>query len=209
MRGSASAALGHREAFFKIPDVLDWCGSRGVGIVSLWMLSDDNIKRRSLNELNDIFEIQEEVLELLVRDGEWKIRHIGQRGILPSRLASLLKEAERVTRDRPGLCVNLAIGYGGRAEIIEAVRLMLADVKAGTDPDVAANRLPEYLYTAGQADADLIIRPSGEIRTSGFLLWQSALAELYFCDKYWPDFSKEDLDRALDSYAARHRRYGG
>jgi len=207
-RGLPTAAEGHRTGFGKIPEVLTWCADAGTAVVTLWMLSDDNITHRTTDELRDLYTIDEDVITQLVTDGRWQLHHIGQAHRLPAPLASLLRRAEQATRNNSGMLVNLAIGYGGRNDILSAVRTLVHDIRNGADPDVTEQRLASYLSTAGQPDPDLVIRPSGELRTSGFLLWQAALAELYFCDALWPDFSRADLAAALESYAARQRRFG-
>ncbi len=126
----------------------------------------------------------------------------------------MLKKAEADTTERTGLLVNVAVGYGGRREVVDAVRALLSDAaaKGRSLDDLAAaidvEHIAEHLYTAGQPDPDLVIRTSGEQRLSGFLLWQSAHSEFYFCEAYWPDFRKVDFLRALRSYAARGRRFG-
>ncbi|MFJ2008511.1 polyprenyl diphosphate synthase [Streptomyces chartreusis] len=206
--GLPSSADGHSAGFGKIPEVLTWCTELGIEVITLWMLSDDNIAHRSTAELEDLYRIDEEVIAQLTRAGSWRLRHIGRSELLPERLVKVLRDAEHVTRHRPGPWVNLAIGYGGRSDLLSAVRTLLHDVKAGAAPEAAVDRLAEYLSTAGQPDPDLILRTSGEYRTSGFLLWQAALAEWYFCDRLWPDFTRDDLITAVDTYRRRHRRLG-
>jgi short-chain Z-isoprenyl diphosphate synthase len=140
---------------------------------------------------------------------------VGSLEVLPPETAAVLKQAEEGTRDRPGATVNLAVGYGGRREIADAVRSLLVEhAERGTTLDELAEvldveHIAQHLYTRGQPDPDLIIRTSGEQRLSGFLLWQTANAEFHFTDVYWPDFRRVDFLRALRDYAARHRRFGG
>ena len=128
--------------------------------------------------------------------------------------AQLLKAASERTADRSGVAVNIAVGYGGRREIADAVRSLLHEhAAAGTSIEELAelldvDHIADHLYTRGQPDPDLVIRTSGEQRLSGFLLWQSAHSEFYFCDAYWPDFRRIDFLRALRAYAGRQRRYG-
>ncbi|MEU9130115.1 polyprenyl diphosphate synthase [Kitasatospora sp. NPDC048540] len=203
-----AAAHGHRAGFSKIPEVLTWCMAFDISIVTLWMLSDDNITNRSAAELDDLYRIDEEIIAQLTETGSWRLHHIGRTELLPERLTGALHTAEQVTRDRPGPLVNLAIGYGGRSDVLAAVRTLLQQVKDGADPDAAAERLADHLSTAGQPDPDLIIRTSGEHRTSGFMLWQAALAEWYFSDRLWPDFSRDDLAAVVDAYRTRRRRFG-
>jgi len=145
----------------------------------------------------------------------WQLRPVGALELLPAETVAVLKEAAETTRDRPGATVNLAVGYGGRREIADAVRSLLAEHAArGTTLDelvavLEIEHIAEHLYTRGQPDPDLVIRTSGEQRLSGFLLWQTAHSEFHFTDVYWPDFRRVDFLRALRAYAARHRRFGG
>ena len=139
---------------------------------------------------------------------------MGAPEVLPPETVAVLKQAEEDTRDRPGATVNLAVGYGGRREIADAVRSLLAEHAArGTSLEelvdsLEVEHIAEHLYTRGQPDPDLVIRTSGEQRMSGFLLWQTANAEFHFTDVYWPDFRRVDFLRALRDYSARHRRFG-
>ena len=138
----------------------------------------------------------------------------GRSTCCPAETAQVLKDAAEATAANPGLLVNIAIGYGGRREIADAVRSLLHDhATRGTSIEELAEildveHIADHLYTAGQPDPDLVIRTSGEQRLGGFLLWQSAHSEFYFCDAYWPAFRRVDFLRALRSYAARHRRFG-
>ena len=134
--------------------------------------------------------------------------------MLPAGTAQVLKDAEDRTRDVDGLLVNIAVGYGGRREIADAVRSLLQEhATRGTSLEELAEvidveHIAEHLYTKGQPDPDLVIRTSGEQRLGGFLLWQSAQSEFYFCEAYWPDFRKVDFLRAIRAYSQRERRYG-
>ena len=147
-------------------------------------------------------------------DAGWHVKPVGALDLLPAETAQVLKDAGEATAATPGLLVNVAIGYGGRREIADAVRSLLQDhaTKGTTIEELAevldVEHIAEHLYTAGQPDPDLVIRTSGEQRLGGFLLWQSAHSEFYFCDAYWPDFRRVDFLRALRSYAARQRRFG-
>jgi short-chain Z-isoprenyl diphosphate synthase len=142
------------------------------------------------------------------------VQVVGALDLLPPEMAQRLTSAAARTRDRRGLAVNVAVGYGGRQEIADALRkLLLKHAEAGTTMEELAEvldveQIAEHLYTSGQPDPDLVIRTSGEQRLSGFLLWQSAHSEFWFCDAYWPAFRKVDFLRALRDYAARHRRFG-
>jgi short-chain Z-isoprenyl diphosphate synthase len=150
----------------------------------------------------------------LAETGRWRIHPVGALDLLPDRTARLLKQAAESTSDIDGILVNVAVGYGGRREVVDAVRSLLTEhAKEGTSVEDIAQMLDvehiaEHLYTRGQPDPDLVIRTSGEQRLSGFLLWQSAHSEFYFCEAYWPDFRHVDFLRAMRAYAARQRRYG-
>jgi short-chain Z-isoprenyl diphosphate synthase len=209
-----SSATGHQRGAEKIVDLLGWCDEAGVELVTLWLLSTDNLGRPEA-ELAPLLRIIEGVVTDLARpENRWTLRVMGALDLLPDETARLLKEAAEGTAGRPGVEVNVAIGYGGRREIADAVRALLQSHAAkGTSLEEVAELLDvehisEHLYTRGQPDPDLVIRTSGEQRLSGFLLWQSAHSEFYFCEAYWPDFRRVDFLRALRDYAARQRRYG-
>jgi short-chain Z-isoprenyl diphosphate synthase len=211
-QGSTSAA-GHRAGAQKIEDFLGWCEEAGVEVVTLWLLSTDNLARAQV-ELAPLLTIIESTVRALAEQGHWRVHPVGALDLLPAQTAETLKRAEADTTAYDGLLVNVAVGYGGRREVVDAVRALLADAAAkGTSLDdlaaaVDVEHIAEHLYTAGQPDPDLVIRTSGEQRLSGFLLWQSAHSEFYFCEAYWPDFRKVDFLRALRAYAARGRRFG-
>jgi short-chain Z-isoprenyl diphosphate synthase len=206
---------GHRVGAEKIADLLRWCDEAGVEVVTLFLLSTDNLQRPE-PELTPLLRIIEGVACELAEPGRnWTLRAVGALELLPAETVAVLKEAEEDTRDRPGASVNLAVGYGGRREIADAVRSLLAEhAERGTTlPELVevldVEHIAEHLYTRGQPDPDLVIRTSGEQRLSGFLLWQTAHSEFYFTDVYWPEFRRVDFLRALRDYAARNRRFGG
>ncbi|MCC3774467.1 isoprenyl transferase [Streptomyces sp. UNOB3_S3] len=205
---------GHQAGADKISELLGWCAETDVEVVTLWMLSTDNLDRPG-QELNPLLTIIENTVRGLAADGRWRVHHVGTLDLLPARTQSVLKEAEQETIDREGILVNVAVGYGGRQEIADAVRsLVLEAAENGVSHEELAetvdiDAITKHLYTRGQPDPDLIIRTSGEQRLSGFMLWQSAHSEYYFCEVFWPAFRKVDFLRALRDYAARHRRYGG
>jgi short-chain Z-isoprenyl diphosphate synthase len=210
----ASSAAGHQRGAEKIVDLLRWCDDVGVELVTLWLLSTDNLSRPE-RELAPLLQIIVDVVTDLARpENRWTVRIVGALDLLPDDTARQLKEAAAGTEGRPGVEVNVAIGYGGRREIADAVRALLqAHAAEGRSLEEVAELLDvehisEHLYTRGQPDPDLVIRTSGEQRLSGFLLWQSAHSEFYFCDAYWPDFRRVDFLRALRAYAARQRRFG-
>ncbi|MGI5445257.1 isoprenyl transferase [Streptomyces sp. CA-243310] len=204
---------GHQAGADKISEMLGWCTETDVEVVTLWMLSTDNLDRPEV-ELRPLLNIIENTVRGLAADGRWRVHHVGNLDILPERTQSVLKEAEQATHEVDGILVNVAVGYGGRQEIADAVRsLLLEHAEKGTSFEELAevldiDHIAEHLYTRGQPDPDLVIRTSGEQRLSGFMLWQSAHSEYYFCEVFWPAFRKVDFLRALRDYAARHRRYG-
>lgn len=207
-------ATGHRRGADKISEFLTWCADAGVEVVTLWLLSTDNLDRPAA-ELHPLLRIIEKTVRELAAPGRpWRVHPVGAPDLLPDETRVVLKAAAEATRERTGLLVNVAVGYGGRQEIADAVRSMLqARAVAGASlAEVAAaldvEHITEHLYTRGQPDPDLVIRTSGEQRLSGFLLWQSAHSEFYFCEAFWPDFRRVDFLRALRSYAQRQRRYG-
>ena len=210
----ASSADGHKAGAQKIVELLEWCDEAGVELVTLWLLSTDNLARPH-DELLPLLDIIIDVVRDLARpENRWTLRIVGALDLLPGDTAQRLKEAAQGTEGRPGVEVNVAVGYGGRREIADAVRAMLqAHAAEGRSLEEVAELLDvehisEHLYTRGQPDPDLVIRTSGEQRLSGFLLWQSAHSEFWFCEAYWPDFRHVDFLRALRAYAARQRRFG-
>lgn len=210
----AAADHGHRAGAAKIASFLDWCEDARVEVVTLWLLSTDNLGRPP-EELTPLLRIIEDVVTDLASTGRWRLHPAGALDLLPVETAAVLRRGAEETADIDGLVVNLAVGYGGRQEIADAVRSLLASraAEGATLADVAAEVTVEdigaHLYTKGQPDPDLVIRTSGEQRLSGFLLWQSAHSEYYFCEVYWPEFRRVDFLRALRAYAERHRRFGG
>ncbi|HEY3735851.1 MAG TPA: isoprenyl transferase [Jatrophihabitans sp.] len=205
---------GHVVGAQHIADLLDWCTEVGVDTVTIWLLSTDNL-RRPMDELEPLLRIIAGVADELSADGRpWRLNVVGALDLLPPDTAAALKAAQERTADRDGLNVNIAVGYGGRREIADAVRSLLHEQAAkGTSIDELAetidvDHIAEHLYTAGQPDPDLVIRTSGEQRLGGFLLWQSVHSEFYFCDALWPDFRKIDFLRALRDYGTRQRRFG-
>ena len=210
----ATSAHGHRKGADKIVELLEWCDEAGVEVVTLWLLSTDNLTRPQ-GELASLLAIIENTIhEIAATNSNWRVNPMGALDLIPEHTAVVLKEVADATSDRTGLMVNAAVGYGGRREIADAVRSLLSDHLArGTSlEDVVATldveHIGEHMYTRGQPDPDLVIRTSGEVRLSGFLLWQTAHSEFYFCDAYWPDFRHVDFLRALRSYAQRQRRFG-
>jgi short-chain Z-isoprenyl diphosphate synthase len=213
--GFDDVSQGHVVGAQHIANLLDWCTEAGVAHVTIWLLSTDNL-RRPVEELGPLLQVIAGVArELSAADRRWRLHVVGALDLLPAETAEALKTAEERTAGRDGLTVNIAVGYGGRREIADAVRsLLLEHAAAGKSiEDVAeaidVDQIADHLYTRGQPDPDLVIRTSGEQRLSGFLLWQSVHSEFYFCDALWPDFRKIDFLRALRDYGTRQRRFGG
>ncbi|MBW8171937.1 isoprenyl transferase [Ornithinimicrobium sp. Arc0846-15] len=211
-RGAATED-GHRAGADNIKPLLGWCAEAGVEVVTLWLLSTDNLDRPEA-ELKPLLAIIEDVVTDLASTGKWRVNVVGARHLLPEATRGVLDDAVTATEDVDAMVVNVAIGYGGRQEIADAVRGLLAEhATRGTSLEELSQTLKiddiaEHLYTKGQPDPDLVIRTSGEQRLGGFLLWQSAHSEFYFCEAFWPDFRKVDFLRALRAYAERERRFG-
>src|SRR5690606_14573970 len=209
----ADTAHGHRAGADNIAPFLGWYEEAGIEVVTLWLLSTDNL-RRPAQELQPLLEIIEDVVVDLASRRQWRVNIVGAPHLLPEGTAEVLARAAASTGDVSGMVVNIAVGYGGRQEIADAVRSLLAEhARKGTPlaelaRSIEVEHIAEHLYTKGQPDPDLVIRTSGEQRLGGFLLWQSAHSEFYFCEAYWPDFRKVDFLRALRSYAERERRFG-
>ncbi|WP_324650711.1 isoprenyl transferase [Georgenia sp. H159] len=207
------ASHGHRKGADKITEVLGWSEDAGVQIVTLWMLSTDNLDRDA-DEVAELLEIIASTVDALADSGRWRLRVVGALELLPPAVADRLARAVERTSHVSGMGVNVAVGYGGRYEITAAVRSLL---RSYADRDmsleeaaeaVSVEDIAEHLYTKGQPDPDLVIRTSGEQRLGGFLLWQSVHSEYYFCEVYWPDFRRIDFLRALRDYTQRERRLG-
>ncbi|MBX7112521.1 MAG: di-trans,poly-cis-decaprenylcistransferase [Dehalococcoidia bacterium] len=218
-RGLARAADGHRFGAENADHLVTWCDELRIPVVTLWALSTDNL-RRPPEELEAIYAIVEDKVEQLAEmqarsSFPRRVRAVGRRELLPSSTQAAIQRVEDATAGNAPNELIVAVGYGGREEITDAVRRMIADrlvrgdslegIASGLHPD----EISRYLYAPDVPDPDLIIRTSGELRLSGFLLWQSAYSEYYFCDAFWPEFRRIDFLRALRSYAQRERRRGG
>jgi len=200
--------LGHRAGTENTRRVLRSCGEFGIEIVTLYGFSTENWQRPK-GEVNGLFSIFEEAIDREVpelhRNGV-RLRHLGRTDKLPERLIRKIESATELTKDNDRLILNLAFNYGGRAEIVDATRRIIAE---GIDPAAIDEKLfSNYLYTAGLPDLDLFIRTGGEMRLSNFLLWQTAYAEYYTTPTYWPDFDEAELEKALIAYSQRTRKFG-
>lgn len=211
---AARAEVGHTAGGKKIHEFLGWCDDLGIPVVTLYMLSIENLSKRTKDELDDLLRIIGDVATELAQAKRWRVQLVGSRKSLPTDLLKRLEKAEAATKDISGLHVNLAVAYGGRNEIAEAMKqIVKSHAKAGTSTEdlvdlLTPELITEHLYTGGQPDPDLIIRTSGEQRLSGFLLWQSSNSELYFEEALWPDFRRVDFLRALRAFGKRSRRFG-
>ena len=207
----ATTADGHRAGAAKIVEFLGWCHEIDVEIVTLYVLSKENLAR-SAEEVSILIEIISDLVEKIAALDGVGVQLVGDLEIVPPDLRARL-EAVTTTEDC-GMRVNVAVGYGGRQEIVNAVKSLLrTQADDGTDletiiSELSPEQIGEHLYTKGQPDPDLIIRSSGEQRLSGFLMWQSAYSEFYFCEAYWPDFRRTDFLRAVRDYGLRQRRFG-
>jgi tritrans,polycis-undecaprenyl-diphosphate synthase [geranylgeranyl-diphosphate specific] len=206
---------GHLRGKDKLEELLDWCLEIGIRVLTVYALSTENFGRSGaeLRTLMSLFQESFEKIAVDERVHRYRIRvkAIGNLTLLPPEVQHAIRAAEAATRDYHDYLYNIAIAYGGREEIVEAIRAIARDVKAGElapeaiDSDTVSRRL----YTSDLPDPDLVFRTSGEERISNFLLWQSAYAELYFADVMWPGLTKVDFLRAIRSFQNRRRRFGG
>ncbi len=215
--GHDDVSYGYRMGAAKIAEMLRWCHEAGIEMATVYLLSTENLQRDP-DELSSLIEIITEVVEEICAPvNQWSVRTMGDLELLGEEPARRLRDAVQSTEGATpptSFHVNVAVAYGGRQEIVDAVRALLAkELANGATGDqlieaVTAEAISENLYTSGQPDPDLVIRTSGEQRLSGFLLWQSAYSEMWFTEAYWPEFRRVDFLRALRDYSARHRRYG-
>ncbi len=209
-----TAAQGHRAGAAKFREFLIWCDDFGVKVTTLYLLSTDNLGGREEPELQELFEIIADLADELSHFRNWRVQHVGSTENLPKALACSLAAAEARTQNNTGMHINLAVGYGGRREIADAMRSIVRQhALEGKSLDALAEVLTpeligEHLYTGGQPDPDLVIRTSGEQRLSDFMLWQSAHSEFYFVEALGPDLREVDFLRAMRDYATRARRFG-
>lgn len=208
--------LGHTQGADVVERLLDWCHEIGIKSITLYVLSTENLMR-SVEEVSELYRLIEERLKRLLTDEriyKYKVRvkGIGKFDLLPDSMRAILDEVEQKTASFDGHFLNIAVAYGGRAEITDSVRDIAEDVKEGklSPQDITEETISARLYTSHlpNPEPDLIVRTSGEERMSGFLLWQGAYSELVFLDVYWPDFRKIDLLRAVRTYQRRQRRLG-
>ena len=209
--GYDDVRIGHRFGAEHLELFLQWCSDAGIRCVTAWVASADNMRRRDSAEVDYLMHLTETVLaDHVRRDRNWRLHVAGQLDLLPDSTARALKEAVDETRDRSGAGdLTIAIGYSGRGEVLDAVRELLDEAAASGRSlvDVAAglseDDIRRHLYLPDLPDPELVIRTSGELRMSDFLLWQTARSDIAFCDVYWPAFREIDLLRALRTYGRR------
>ncbi|HMI94134.1 MAG TPA: polyprenyl diphosphate synthase [Polyangiales bacterium] len=216
--GASDVAVGHKLGADKLREMLDWCFKHQIPVVTVWGFSIDNFARDS-EEVGTLLKLfEQKTLEMVdspdLHDNHVRVRFIGRRDLLPASLQNAIASVERATAHYERFVLNIALAYGGREELTDAFRDYLShELRTGKDLQHALEHfdpksVERYLYTSGLPEPDLIIRTSGEVRMSGFLMWQSAYSEYYFCDTNWPAFRKIDFLRALRSFDERQRRFG-
>jgi len=212
--GFTDVSHGHRVGAKKIVEVVDWCDEQDIEAVTVYLLSTENL-RRSAEELGLLMGIIGDVSdELAAAKGKFRLHVMGRMELLPEELRERMVQAEARTSNHDGVHVNVAVGYGGRQEIVDAVQNLVDELAskgieaAEMSTHITDEAIGDHLYTSGQPDPDLVIRTSGEQRLSGFLLWQSAYSEIWFTDTYWPAFRRLDFLRALRDFSGRQRRFG-
>ncbi len=214
LQGARDPIEGHRKGIKTLEKVLDWCIDLGIKIITVYAFSVENFKRPK-REVRGLMKLFEENFKKIANDerihnNKVGIKAVGKLELLPDNVRKAIELAEKSTTEYNNRLLNIAIGYDGRLEIVDATKKIAKKVEKGElDPDdINEDVINENLYTAGLEDPHLIIRTSGEERLSGFLLWQSSYSELYFCDSLWPQLRKVDFLRAIRSYQQRERRFG-
>lgn len=210
---SLPRSVGHREGAKTFRKITRYCSDIGIKYLTVYAFSTENWKRPQ-DEVSALMKLFKSYLNEALedfKDDSIVVKFIGDKSHFSEDLQKLMIENEESSKDRDGMVLNIAMNYGSRDEIVRAVKNISLDVKAGRlDADKIDEELfSNYLYTAGQPDPDLIIRPSGEYRISNFMLWQAAYTEFVIMNKLWPDFEKSDLDEAINIYSQRNRRFGG
>ena len=203
---------GHIEGVKRVEEIVYFANDRGIKVLTLFTFSTENWKRPK-HEVSMLMKILIHVLERKVRElSQKKIRlqFIGKREGVPPSVIKTINSATEMTKHNTGMTLNMAFNYGGRVEILDAVKNIVLAVKNNqlTINDITEENFDQFLYTKGLPDPDLLIRTSGEKRISNFLLWQLSYAEFYFTDKFWPDFNQEEFEKALAEFKKRERRYG-
>jgi undecaprenyl diphosphate synthase len=199
---------GHRAGVRNIHRIANACFDRGVRMLTVYAFSTENWGRPE-QEVSGLMSIFAEATERETRNLHQKgvcVRHVGSMEGVPAHLRRAIENAVTLTHDNPNLMLNVAFNYGGRAEIVEAVKRIVSDGLSADE--ISEETINRYLYTADLPDPDLVIRTAGEMRLSNFLIWQAAYSEYYSTPTYWPEFGERDLDEAIESYARRHRKFG-
>lgn len=204
--------FGHREGAKNFRKIVRYCKDIGLKHISFYAFSTENWQRpkEEVDTIMGLFsDYLDDVQELLTE--KTRMVFLGDKAIFPDYIRAKMEKVEAETACYSDMILMLAVNYGGRDEIAHSARVLAQQVKDGTlsPEDITEDSISEHLYTAGYPDVDLVIRPSGELRLSNFLIWQCAYAEYYFTDILWPDFSPEELDKALIDFDSRHRRFGG
>ncbi|HET6655309.1 MAG TPA: polyprenyl diphosphate synthase [Gammaproteobacteria bacterium] len=209
---------GHEFGVEKVHELLEWCLELGIGHVTIFVFSAENFDRPSteVEYLLDLFvrESRRLIHHPRIKANKVRVKVIGQRDKLPEAVVVASEALENSTAEHDGMLLNIALAYGGREEIVDGIKKLLhqAEAEHRSPAEIAdklsATQISDCLYTAGVPDPDFIIRTSGEVRLSGFFLWQAAYSEYYFCDALWPEFRRIDFLRAIRNYQGRERRYG-
>lgn len=214
MQGNLNAIEGHKRGVDTLENVLEWCIDLGINIVTVYAFSTENFKR-SEKEVEDLMKLfVDSFLSISsnkkIHKNEVRLKAVGRLDLFPEEVRDAINDAEKSTEKYEKRLINIAMGYDGRVEIVDAFKKIAAKVKSGeiNPEDIDENMINDNLYTAGLEDPNLVIRTSGEERLSGFLLWQSSYSELYFTDSLWPELRKVDFLRAIRSYTKRQRRFG-
>lgn len=206
-------SAGHAAGAKVFKTIVRYCSRIGIEYLTIYAFSTENWKRPHDEVLALMNLFKEYLRDALTNflDENVKVRFLGDTSVFDPQLKELISDIEHVSENRTGMVLNIALNYGGRAEIVRAVQLLAEDVRAGIiEPEnIDESVISAKMYTSGQPDPDLVIRPSGENRISNFMLWQSAYTEYIVMDILWPDFKSKDLDQALQIYASRDRRFGG
>ena len=207
------AAFGHKEGAKTLEKIVRYANKIGLKYITVYAFSTENWKRAE-EEVKALMGLLKMYLDDYTNRADTeniKVKFIGEKSKLSEELKKSMNKAEDITKNNTGITFNIALNYGGRDEIKTAVQEIAGRVIEGqlSIDEINEDLISDYLYTKGQPDPDLVIRTSGELRLSNFLLWQTVYSELLFLDKYWPDFSEEDLDKAIEEYNKRNRKYGG
>ncbi len=207
-----SMVEGYKAGFQRASDAIAWCKDFNIRMLTMWGFSTENFSR-DVKEVRSLLTLFEFKLKEALRSDEFhrneiRVRFIGRTDLFPEKIQNGFRELERATQKYGDYNLNILLGYGGQREIVDACNAIIRDYNSGAITSVDETVFPNYLYTRGLPDPDLVIRTSGEQRLSGLMPWQSAYSELYFSEKLWPDFEKNDMALALNEFERRRRRFG-